>query len=79
MSTNYSVPDTLANTWQLFNLNEGFNEQKDLAKKYPGKLKELQVLFDQEARKNRLYPLITWDDVLEKTAKEMQRLLNETK
>jgi arylsulfatase len=28
--------------WELYNLNDDFNERNDLAKKYPEKLKELQ-------------------------------------
>ncbi len=50
--------------WELYNLNEDFNERVDLAKKNPEKLKELQAQFDADATKNRLYPLIDWDDVL---------------
>ena len=46
-----------------------FNEQNDLAAKYPEKVKELKVLFDELATKNHLYPLITWDDVFEKIQK----------
>lgn len=43
--------------WELHNLNEDFNERFDLAEKNPGKLKELQDLFDSEARKYNVYPL----------------------
>jgi len=43
--------------WELYNLNEDFNERVDLAKKYPEKLKELQTLFDEEAQKYNVYPL----------------------
>jgi hypothetical protein len=39
---NISVADTLHNDWQLYNLNEDFNERNDLAKKYPEKVKELK-------------------------------------
>ena len=63
---NVSVADTLHNDWQLYNLDADFNERNDLAKKYPEKVKELKVLFDELATKNNLYPLITWDDVFEK-------------
>jgi arylsulfatase len=44
--------------WELYNLNEDFNELNDLAKKYPEKLKELKDLFDAEAVKYNIYPLI---------------------
>ncbi|MFL5746999.1 MAG: arylsulfatase, partial [Niastella sp.] len=49
--------------WELYNLNEDFNERTDLAKKYPEKLKELQGLFDVTAKKYNIYPLIDWADV----------------
>jgi len=49
--------------WELYNLNEDFNERIDLAKKYPEKLKELKAVFDEQARKNNLYPFIDWYDV----------------
>jgi len=49
--------------WSLYNLNEDFNERIDLAAKYPEKLEELKVLFDQEAKTNQVYPLINWSDI----------------
>ncbi|HEX8020784.1 arylsulfatase [Mucilaginibacter sp.] len=49
--------------WELYNLNQDFNERIDLAAKYPEKLKELQALFDEQAKKNNIYPFIDWDDV----------------
>ncbi len=75
LTTKYSVEDTLHNDWHLYNLNEDFNERVDLAKKYPEKLNELKALFDAEATKNRLYPMINWDDVINKVMKatEAQR------
>jgi len=55
--------DYSKDTWELYNLNEDFNERIDLAKKYPEKLKELQDLFDQQAHINNIYPFVDWDDV----------------
>jgi arylsulfatase A-like enzyme len=52
--------------WELYNLNEDFNERIDLAKKYPEKLAALKKLFDEQAEKNHLYPLIDWYDVYNK-------------
>jgi arylsulfatase A-like enzyme len=52
------------NAWQLYNLNEDYTERLDLARKYPEKLANLRALFDEQAQKYHLYPLITWDDVL---------------
>lgn len=43
--------------WELHNLNEDFNERVDLAKDEPEKLRELQNLFDSEAKKYNVYPL----------------------
>ena len=47
--------------WELYNLNEDFNERTNLAEKNPEKLKELKSLFDAEAYKYNVYPLIDWD------------------
>ena len=54
--------------WQLYNIDEDFNERNDLAKKYPEKLAELKKLFDEQATINHLYPLIDWYDVNNKKA-----------
>ncbi|HTE28987.1 MAG TPA: arylsulfatase [Chryseolinea sp.] len=43
--------------WELYNVNDDFNERSDLASKNPEKLKELQELFDSEAAKFNIYPL----------------------
>lgn len=43
--------------WELYNLNEDFSQANDLAVQQPVKLKELQALFDQQARANQVYPL----------------------
>ncbi|MDB5146386.1 MAG: arylsulfatase, partial [Mucilaginibacter sp.] len=60
-----NVPDKSfdEDTWELYNLNEDFNERIDLAKKYPEKLKELKAVFEEQAQKNHLYPFIDWYDV----------------
>ena len=49
--------------WELYNLNEDFNERIDLAKKYPEKLAELKAQFDLDAQRYHIYPFIDWDDV----------------
>ncbi|WP_336980771.1 arylsulfatase [Altererythrobacter fulvus] len=51
------------NAWELYHVDEDFNERFDLAKKHPEKLAELKALFEQQAQKYDLYPLITWDDI----------------
>ncbi|MFN3874568.1 MAG: arylsulfatase [Flavobacteriales bacterium] len=43
--------------WELYNIREDFSQANNLAKKNPAKLKELQEIFDQEARKYDVYPL----------------------
>lgn len=49
--------DFSKDVWELYNLNEDINERVNLASKNPAKLKELQALFDQEAKKYNVYPL----------------------
>jgi hypothetical protein len=43
--------------WELYDLRNDFSEADDLAAKEPAKLKEMQALFDQEAKRNNVYPL----------------------
>ncbi|HEX4378280.1 MAG TPA: arylsulfatase [Steroidobacteraceae bacterium] len=50
--------------WELYNLNDDYTERVNLAKKYPEKVASLRALFEQQAQEHHLYPLITWDDVL---------------
>ena len=43
--------------WELYNLAEDFSQSTDVADQYPEKLAELKALFEEEARKNNVYPL----------------------
>lgn len=43
--------------WQLYHVDVDRSESKDLSKENPAKLKELMDLFDEEAKKNFVYPL----------------------
>nr|WP_295926833.1 arylsulfatase [uncultured Dyadobacter sp.] len=43
--------------WELFKIDEDFNESNDLAQSNPGKLTELKALFDSEATKYNVFPL----------------------
>jgi arylsulfatase len=52
------------NAWELYNLKDDPTERIDLAKKNPEKLAELRAEFEAQAKSHNLYPLITWDDVL---------------
>jgi arylsulfatase len=45
------------NKWELYNIEEDFSEAVDLAAKQPEKLKKLQAVFNQEAKKYGVYPL----------------------
>jgi arylsulfatase len=42
--------------WELYNIDDDFSEANDLAATHPDKLKELQAIFDEEAKKNNVYP-----------------------
>ncbi len=48
--------------WELYNLNEDWNETKDLAASNPQKLEELKSLFDIEATRYNVYPLRNFRD-----------------
>ena len=52
-----SMPFGAEETWELYNVADDFSQSVDLAAEHPEKLKALQVLFDQEARKYNVYPL----------------------
>jgi arylsulfatase len=43
--------------WELYNIAEDFSQANNLAAKNPAKLKELQAVFDREAKKYNVYPL----------------------
>jgi len=43
--------------WELYNIETDFSEANDLAEQHPEKLKEMIALFEQEAKRNDVYPL----------------------
>lgn len=43
--------------WELYNIAEDYSQSRHLAVENPAKLKELQALFDVEAKKYNVYPL----------------------
>lgn len=49
------TPD--AYQWELSNIDDDFSQSRDLAARNPGKLAEMKALFDQEAKRNGVYPL----------------------
>jgi arylsulfatase len=54
---NAPLPPIADYKWELYNLKEDYTQADDLAAKMPGKLKEMQKLFVQEAAKYNVLPL----------------------
>jgi len=44
--------------WELYNLNEDFSEAHNLAEQYPEKVKELEALWWEAAKKHNVLPLV---------------------
>lgn len=59
--------------WELYDTRTDFGHATDLAAEHPDKLKELQALFDREARKHNVYPMA--DDVSELLTAERPKLV----
>ena len=47
----------LQQPWELYDLSKDYSEADNLALQYPEKLKLLQGIFDEEAKRNQVYPL----------------------
>ncbi|MFM8001578.1 MAG: arylsulfatase, partial [Actinomycetota bacterium] len=43
--------------WELYDIRDDFSQGRDLSGEQPEKLRELQKLFDDEARRNSVYPI----------------------
>jgi arylsulfatase len=53
-----SVPfDGPQERWELYDVRSDFSQGVDLSERFPEKLVELRALFDEEARRNNVYPL----------------------
>jgi len=52
-----STPPLTEDVWELYNVDEDFSQAVDLASKNPEKLKELQDIFFDEAKKNHVFPI----------------------
>ena len=52
--------------WELYNLNDDYSQAHDLAAKYPEKLEEMKKLFDEEAKKTNIYPILPLRGLLDK-------------
>ena len=44
--------------WELYDLARDFSQAQNLAVQYPEKLNEMREVFDSEARRNHVYPLV---------------------
>ncbi len=51
------LPPVKDDVWELYNVDEDFSQEDNLAEKNPAKLKELQAVFDKEALRNHVYPI----------------------
>ncbi|WP_443690257.1 arylsulfatase [Pseudomonas sp.] len=51
--------DPMKMEWELYNLNEDYSQSTDLATQHPEKLKQMQAMFMDEARKYQVLPLDT--------------------
>ncbi len=51
------MPEPADYKWELYNINEDFSENTDLAAKNPEKLTEMKKLFEAEAWKYNVFPL----------------------
>ena len=49
--------DSAKDKWELYHLTKDFSEATDLAGQEPERLADLQKVFDEEAKANKVYPL----------------------
>jgi arylsulfatase len=49
--------DPMAYPWELYDLGNDWTQFEDVAAKYPEKLKQLEAVFEQEAKKYQVFPL----------------------
>jgi arylsulfatase len=54
---NAPLPAPADYKWELYNLAEDYSQANDLAARMPGKLKEMQAIFNREAAKYNVLPL----------------------
>jgi arylsulfatase len=60
--------------WELYDTRTDFGQATDVAAEHPDRLRELQVLFDQEARRYNVYPLS--DNIAALLAADRPRLVS---
>ena len=49
--------DSAKDKWELYQISKDFSEANDVAAKEPQRLAQLQKLFDEQAKANKVYPL----------------------
>ncbi len=49
--------DSAKDRWELYQVSKDFSEANDLAAKEPQRLAQLQKVFDEQARANKVYPI----------------------
>jgi arylsulfatase len=54
---NAPLPPPNQYKWELYNLTEDYSQANDLAAKMPAKLKQMQAIWEQEAKKYNVLPL----------------------
>jgi arylsulfatase len=54
---NTGSSDFSKDVWELYDVDHDFSEDHNVAAQYPAKLKQLQALFQQEAKKYQVFPL----------------------
>jgi arylsulfatase len=52
-----SSENMMEQPWELYDLSKDYSEANNLARQRPDKVKQMQSLFDEEAKKNQVYPL----------------------
>ena len=57
VAQNRQGSDTSTYTWELYNLHEDFSQAHNLVTEKAARLRELQAVFDTEARRNQVYPI----------------------
>ena len=56
--------------WELYNLNDDYSQAHDLAASDPKKLAEMKALFDEEARKTNIYPILPLRGLMDEPIEE---------
>jgi arylsulfatase A-like enzyme len=57
----HAGPDYPDDGWELYDLRSDPAQSHDLAESHPDELERLRVAFDEEARRNEVYPLGAWN------------------